>query len=46
MNDDKTLDEESVKKAITGKGLKFESFEAKEMAVPKAEYVLAVTGTT
>lgn len=44
MNDEAVLDEEKVKAALKEKGMGFVSLEHKEQPIPKASYILAVSG--
>ncbi|QQL45998.1 hypothetical protein [Sulfuriroseicoccus oceanibius] len=45
MNDGATLEEATVKKALTEKGLKITSFTAEQATEPAATYHLKVAGT-
>jgi len=44
MEEGKTLEEASISKAITSKGIKFVSMSKETLVAPKAEYVLTITG--
>lgn len=46
MNDGATLDAKKVEEAFDGGNVDFVSLEKKDILVPQASYVLAVTGTT